>query len=30
MFGLRDFYRLGETVIFNGLLRDVDGKALFN
>lgn len=30
MFGPRDLYRPGETVILNGLLRDVDGKALPN
>ncbi|MDY3261577.1 MAG: alpha2-macroglobulin, partial [Escherichia coli] len=28
MFGPRDLYRPGETVILNGLLRDADGKAL--
>ncbi|HBC7343426.1 TPA: alpha-2-macroglobulin family protein [Citrobacter koseri] len=28
MFGPRDLYRLGETVILNGLLRDSDGKTL--
>lgn len=28
MFGPRDLYRPGETVILNGLLRDSDGKAL--
>ena len=28
MFGPRDLYRPGETVILNGLLRDGDGKAL--
>lgn len=30
MFGPRDLYRPGETVILNGLLRDADGKALLN
>ncbi|MCJ8677486.1 alpha2-macroglobulin, partial [Escherichia coli] len=30
MFGPRDLYRPGETVILNGLLRDADGKALPN
>ncbi|MDI8106985.1 MG2 domain-containing protein, partial [Salmonella enterica subsp. enterica serovar Anatum] len=28
MFGPRDLYRPGETVILNGLLRDSDGKTL--
>lgn len=28
MFGPRDLYRPGETVILNGLLRDSDGKPL--
>ncbi|MBZ4069690.1 alpha-2-macroglobulin family protein [Escherichia fergusonii] len=28
MFGPRDLYRPGETVILNGLLRDADGKVL--
>lgn len=30
MFGPRDLYRPGETVILNGLLRDSDGKTLPN